>query len=257
MNEPVLDVRGLHAGYARREVLLGIDLRVSRGEWVALLGANGSGKSSLLDVCVGRLAASAGSVRIGIHSIADAPVEAKRLLGYAIAPERLPPLLSARECLAVLAGARQLAEIDDDVLDLADALRLTPWLDDAVALMSYGTRQKLGVLLALLGEPALIVLDETFNGLDPVSGLLLKRHLRDRVDAGRAGILLATHALDIAEHWADRVALLHEGRIACTWNREELLRLRTARDGGLEAALAQRLAESTAGRATQADARRT
>lgn len=111
MNEPVLDVRGLHAGYARREVLLGIDLRVSRGEWVALLGANGSGKSSLLDVCVGRLAASAGSVRIGIHSIADAPVEAKRLLGYAIAPERLPPLLSARE-LSGRAGRREAARGD-------------------------------------------------------------------------------------------------------------------------------------------------
>ena len=78
--------------------------------------------------------------------------------------------------------------------------------------MSYGTRQKLGVLLALLGAPALVVLDETFNGLDPASGLLLKRHLRDRVDAGRCGVVLATHALDIAEHWADRVALLHEAQ---------------------------------------------
>lgn len=244
MNDPVLDINDLRAGYAGRKVLLGIDLRVARGEWVALLGANGSGKSSLLDVCVGRLAASFGSVRIGAHSIADAPVEAKRLLGYAIAPERLPPLLTARECFAVQASARQLGAIDEEVLALADALRLTPWLDDAVALMSYGTRQKLGVLLALLGEPALIVLDETFNGLDPASGLLLKRHLRKRVDAGRAGILLATHALDIAEHWADRVALLHEGRIACTWDRQELSSLRARGDGGLEAAFAQRLAES-------------
>jgi ABC-2 type transport system ATP-binding protein len=139
------------------------------------------------------------------------------------------------------------------VLKLADRLRLTTWLDDAVAMMSYGTRQKLGVLL---GEPALIVLDETFNGLDPASRLLLKRHLRARVDAGRVGILLATHALDIAEHWADRVALLHEGGIAHTWNRGELLALRAERDSGLEAALAQRLAESTAAREAVADCAR-
>ena len=133
MSEPVLELRGVHAGYASREVLLGVDLRVERGEWLVLLGANGSGKSSLLDVCVGRLAPSAGSVRIGAHSIIDAPVEGKRALGYAIAPERLPPLLTARECLAVQACAKQMAVIDDEVLALADALRLMPWMDDAVA----------------------------------------------------------------------------------------------------------------------------
>lgn len=256
MSEPVLELRSVHAGYASREVLLGVDLRVELGEWLVLLGANGSGKSSLLDVCVGRLAPSAGSVRIGAHSIIDAPVEAKRALGYAIAPERLPPLLTARECLAVQACAKQMAVIDDEVLALADALRLMPWMDDAVALMSYGTRQKLGVLLALLGAPALVVLDETFNGLDPASGLLLKRHLRDRVDAGRCGVVLATHALDIAEHWADRVALLHEGSVTHTWNREELAVLR-ATGGGLEASLAQQLTESTFDPAAPSMQRRT
>lgn len=248
MSEEVLNLHGVRAGYAGREVLLGIDLQVMRGEWVALLGANGSGKSSLLDTCVGRLGPSAGSVRIGTHSIADAAIEAKRMLGYAIAPERLPSLLTARECFVVQAAAKSLPGVDAEVLDLAAALRLTPWLDDAVALMSYGTRQKLGVLLALLGEPALVVLDETFNGLDPASGLLLKRHLRERVDARRCGVLLATHALDIAEHWADRVALLHDGRIAYTWNREALQTLRTAGAGALEAALAQRLTEAASER---------
>ena len=252
MSEPVLDLNGVHAGYASREVLLGIDLRVMRGEWLALLGANGSGKSSLLDVCVGRLAPSAGGVRVGAHSILDAPVAAKLRLGYAIAPERLPPLLTARECLAVQACAKQLTAIDADVLALADALHLAPWLDEAVALMSYGTRQKLGVLLALLGEPVLIVLDETFNGLDPASGLLLKRYLRDRVDAGRFGVVLATHALDVAERWTDRVALLQEGRIARTWNRGELDALRND-PGGLENAMAQCVDEAVGGAIAQPD----
>lgn len=257
MNGEVLDLHGVHGGYAQRDVLRGIDLCIMRGEWVALLGANGSGKSSLLDVCFGRLAPSAGSVRICAHSVLDAPVEAKRLLGYAIAPERLPPLLTARECLAVQARAKELAVIDDEVFALADALRLTPWFDDVVALMSYGTRQKLGVLLALLGEPALVVLDETFNGLDPASGLFLKRHLRERVDAGRCGTVLATHALDIAEHWADRVALLHEGCIAHTWNREELLALRAGRGGSMEEALAEQLATAVGDGTSVSAARRT
>jgi ABC-2 type transport system ATP-binding protein len=241
MNVPVLQIDALGAGYPGRSVLQGVDLHVARGEWIALLGANGSGKSTLLDACVGRLAPTAGNVRIGGHSIVEAAVAAKQRLGYAIAPERLPPLLTARDCLAVQAAAKGLAAIDAHVLELAAALGLTPWLDDAIALMSYGTRQKVGVLIALLGEPELIVLDETFNGLDPASGLLLKRHFRSRVDAGRCGVLLATHALDIAEHWADRVALLHDGRIVHAWNRTELVALR-ARGDAFEIALSEQIA---------------
>jgi len=242
MNARVLQIDALGAGYPGRAVLQGVDLCVERGEWIALLGANGSGKSTLLDTCVGRLAPTAGSVRIGGHSIVEAPVAAKQRLGYAIAPERLPALLTARDCLAVQAAAKGLAAIDVEVLELAGELGLTPWLDDAVALMSYGTRQKVGVLIALLGEPDLVVLDETFNGLDPASGLLLKRHFRSRVDAGRCGVLLATHALDIAEHWADRVALLHDGRIVHEWNRAELLALR-ARGDAFEIALSEQVAQ--------------
>lgn len=241
MSEAVLEICALRAGYGDRTVLRGIDLRLGGGEWLALLGANGSGKSTLLDVCVGRLAPDSGTVRISGHSIVAEAVAAKRRLGYAVAPERLPPLLSARECLAVHAAAKRLPAIDGEVLALAEALRLTPWLDDAVALMSYGTRQKLGVLLALLGEPELIVLDEAFNGLDPTSSLLLKRHLRERTDTGRCGVLLATHALDIAEHWADRVVLLHEGQLVHEWPRAELERWRTSPNGGLETALAAQI----------------
>jgi ABC-2 type transport system ATP-binding protein len=247
MSDAVLEISALRAGYGERAVLRDVDLRVARGEWLALLGANGSGKSTLLDVCVGRLAPASGMVRVGGHSIVAEAVAAKMKLGYAVAPERLPPLLSARECLAVQAAAKRLAAIDAEVLELVEALRLSPWLDDAVALMSYGTRQKLGVLLGLLGEPELIVLDETFNGLDPASGLLLKHHLRARADAGRCGVLLATHALDIAEHWADRVSLLHEGRLVHEWRRADLDQLRTAGDGGLEAALAARTIEVNGG----------
>lgn len=241
---PLLDIRALHAGYGERTILRGVDFRVGRGEWIALLGSNGSGKSTLLDTCVGKLPPRNGAVWIGGHSIVADGVAAKRSLGYAVAAERLPPLLTARECLGVHAAAKNLPAIDPEVLALAEELRLAPWLDDPVALMSYGTRQKLGLLVALLGDPPLLVLDETFNGLDPDSGLRLKRHLRARVDAGRCGVLLATHALDIAEHWADRVVLLHEGRLVHEWRRDELAGLRAA-DGGLEAALAAQVAANS------------
>lgn len=246
MTEPVLAIERLRAERARRIVLRHLDLAVARGEWLALLGANGSGKSTLLDCCVGRLAPTSGDVRVDGHSIVSAPIEAKRRLGYAVPPERLPALLTARECLAVQAAAKGLARIDDEVLALAETLGLAPWLDDAVALMSYGTRQKVGALIALLGEPALVVLDETFNGLDPASALRFKRHLRERVDAKRCGVLLATHALDIAERWADRVALLDDGAIVQTWTRGEIDALR-AKGVAFEDALAARSTSSPNG----------
>ena len=235
MNPHALQIDALVAGYGERRVLAGLDLSVARGQWLAVVGANGSGKSTLLDVVSGRHALQSGSIHIDGRALQADAIAAKARLGYAVSADALPAVLSGRQCLAIHAQAKQVA-IDDETLQLATALRLASRLDEPVSLYSYGTRQKLGVLLALLGEPALIVLDESFNGLDPASGLTLKRHLRERVDAGRCGIVLATHALDIVERWCDRAVLLDEGRLVGDWDRDSLRRLHE--QGGLEAAMA-------------------
>jgi ABC-2 type transport system ATP-binding protein len=99
------------------------------------------------------------------------------------------------------------------------------------------------VLLALVGDPLLIVLDEAFNGLDPASALILKRHLRTRIERRGAALLLATHSLDIVEHYADRAAVLIDGNLKHVWPKDELQRLRTAR-GDFEAALTAAIGES-------------
>jgi ABC-2 type transport system ATP-binding protein len=233
-----LEIDALHARYGKHEVLAGVSLTVARGEWFCLLGPNGVGKSTLLHCAVGRLAPAAGEVRIAGHSATATPAAAKRRLGYACAPGELPDLLTGRQCLEVYALAKELDGIDADVLALADDLRLTPFLDGFVDTYSLGTRQKLCVLLALLGDPELIVLDEAFNGLDPRSALVLKQRLRERLRAGRCAVLLATHSLDIVEHYADAAALLLDGRIVERWSAEEIAQLRSAGEGGLERALA-------------------
>ncbi len=132
---------------------------------------------------------------------------------------------------------RDSSAVGDDLLELADELRFTPYLDAFVDTLSLGTRQKLAVLLALVGDPLLIVLDEAFNGLDPASSLILKRHLRAPHRAGGAAVLLATHSLDIVEHYADRAAILIDGKLKHVWSKDELQRLRTAQ-ADFEAALA-------------------
>jgi ABC-2 type transport system ATP-binding protein len=235
---PALNVRSLHAGYGKQAVLAGVDLEIARGEWLALLGPNASGKTTLLHCIAGMLLPSAGSICICGHSLRQDALAAKGRLGFGCAPEGLPGLLTGRQCLEVYAAAKSLAAIDADVLELAEAFAFTAMLDRFVASYSLGTRQKLAVLLALLGEPALVVLDEAFNGLDPASALVLKRHLRSRVSAGRCGVLLATHALDVVERYSDRAVLLLDGRIVREWSREQLAALRALPGEGLEAALA-------------------
>jgi ABC-2 type transport system ATP-binding protein len=242
---PALHVRSLHAGYGKRVVLSGVDLEVVRGEWLALLGPNASGKTTLLHCIAGMLVPSAGSISICGHSLRQDAMGAKRRLGFGCAPERLPDPLTGQQCLEVYAAAKSLTAIDADVLELAEAFAFTGMLERFVGSYSLGTKQKLAVLLALLGEPALVVLDEAFNGLDPASALVLKRHLRGRVSAGRCGVLLATHALDVVERYSDRALLLLEGRIAREWSQEELATLRAAAGEGLEVALAAASAGST------------
>ncbi len=209
-----LSVERLHFSYEKHAGLLDVNLTVARGEWVALLGPNASGKSTLLHCVAGMMFPKSGSVVICGHSLRSDPQGAKAKFGFACAPERLPRLLTGRQCLEVYAAAKGLPAIDADVLRLAESFQYMPMLDRFVEAYSLGTRQKLAVLLALLGEPQLVVLDEAFNGLDPASSLALKHHLRARVSEGKCGVLLATHALDIVERYADRAALLLNGRIA-------------------------------------------
>jgi ABC-2 type transport system ATP-binding protein len=231
-----LEISEVHARYGKRTVLQGVSLQVAANGWFCLLGPNGVGKSTLLHCLAGRVLPTQGSIRIAGHDLATHADAAKRQLGYACAPDQLPGLLTGRQCLDIFTYAKGLRAIDADVLALAEALRFTPYLDHYVDTYSLGTRQKLSVLLALIGRPTLIVLDEAFNGLDPRSALTLKRELKARLEHG-AAVLLATHSLDIVEHHATHAALMMAGRIVHEWNAVELAELRRT-GGDFETALA-------------------
>lgn len=224
-----LRIEGLLAGYGDHVVIASLSLVVLPGEWFVLMGPNGCGKSTLLDCVAGRVRPAAGAIHIAGASLRQASFAAKRELGYGCPPEALPGLLTARQCFEIHAAAKGLAAVDAEVMALADQLQFMPYLDAFVDTMSLGTRQKLSVLLALLGNPRLIVLDEAFNGLDPASALALKRHLRERLNAEGASLVLATHALDIAERYADRAGLLIDGRMVSEWSSVEI---RRAMEGG-------------------------
>ncbi len=221
-----LEIRGLGAAYGRHVVLKDVSLSLPSGEWFALMGPNGCGKSALLHCVVGKLAPTAGNIRIAGHSLLTDAAKAKRQLGYACAPESLPPLLTARQCFEVHAGVKGLPALEGELMMLAEELKFLPYLESFVDTLSLGTKQKLTVLLALVGNPRLIILDEAFNGLDPTSSLVLKRHLRRRLKERGATLVLATHALDIVEHYADHAGLLIDGVLAREWNKSEIETMR-------------------------------
>jgi ABC-2 type transport system ATP-binding protein len=237
MSVAALQLDGLRAAYGAHTVLTEISLAIEPGQWYALLGPNGCGKSTLLDCVAGRLRPMSGRIAIAGHSLSDDPFAAKRRLGFGCAPDALPGLLTARQCLEIHAYAKGLPQVGADLMRLADELRFLPYLESFVDSLSLGTRQKLAILLALVGDPALIVLDEAFNGLDPASAVVLKGHLRRRLAATGASLLLATHAIDIVEHQADRAGLLLDGRLRHEWSAGEIQSLRRDTQG-FEAALA-------------------
>jgi len=235
-----LEVDDLHVRYGRQTVLQGVDLQLRAGELVGLIGPNGTGKSTLLRCLAGTQAAGKGRIRIDGIALDQDPLGARRSLGYAVEPERLPRLLTGRQSLELLAALRGEADSLARTWELADALQLGPWLDRLVHTYSLGTRQKLAVLQALLGVPRLIVLDEVLNGLDPLAAYALKSILRERADAG-AAVLLATHGLEVAERFLDRAVLLLDGRLAADWGAADLAAFRADPEGGLEHAVAELL----------------
>jgi ABC-2 type transport system ATP-binding protein len=232
----ILSVRNVNVRYGAKRVLDEVSLHIALGDWFALIGPNGSGKTTLLRCISGQITPSRGTVHIGDHSMLEAPEKARRLLGYAHPPERLPDLLTGLQCLQIYAAAYGLAAVGAATLALAEELRLTAALERTVATYSLGMRQKLCFLLALTADPALIVLDEAFNGLDPRAALILKNELRARTRDGRSTVVLATHALDVVLRDATRAALLLDGSFAKMWDRAELDAMR-GDPGSLERAL--------------------
>ncbi len=247
MNPCLLTIDDLHLAYGTTSVMRGVSLSLAAGELVGLVGPNGSGKSSLMRAIAGLQPFQRGRLLIDGIAIDREPVGARQRLGYAIDPSTLPARLSGRQCIGLIADLRRDQASLQASDSLADALGLGAWLDRPVGTYSLGTRQKLAVVIALFGEPSLLVLDEVLNGLDPLAAFALKQELQQRARRGVA-VLLATHGLEVAERFLDRAVLLLDGRIAADWDAGALASFRTDPQGGLEHAVAERLRAHADGR---------
>jgi len=207
--ELVVRTEALSKRYGRLLALDGLSLDVRAGEVLGFLGPNGAGKTTTLRLLMGYLRPTAGSALVyGLDSWRD-NVAVHARTGYLPGDLRLWPRLSTRAIAAHLARLRGL-DHDPDTAELAK--RLDADLDRPVGELSKGNRQKAGVLLALLGNPGLLLLDEPTSGLDPLVQQEFHQVLRERVDAG-AAVMLSSHVLSEVERVADRVAIIRSGRL--------------------------------------------
>jgi ABC-2 type transport system ATP-binding protein len=215
-NELPLDARGLTRSYGRLVALKRLDLKLKAGECVALIGANGSGKSTAVRTIAGLLEPTDGSVRIcGFDPHTEPEAEAARA-SLALVPDS--PLLyddlTVRQHLELVALAHDVVDDDTDerIDDLLEKLGLTARAGFLPAELSRGMRQKTGLACALIRPAQLLVLDEPVVGLDPPSQALLHQLLIDAKARGTA-VLLTTHQMRFADGVADRAILLDEGEV--------------------------------------------
>ena len=207
----VIELDGIVKTYGTTTALAGFDLVVGRGEIVGLLGPNGAGKTTAIKLLLGLARPTAGSGRVLGAALGDRATRAR--IGYLPELFRYQPWLHAREVLALHArlGRIPAADRGHAVDEALDRVGLADRADDAVSAFSKGMQQRLGLGVALLGDPELVLLDEPTSALDPLGRTDVRAIVRAARDRG-ATVILNSHLLTEVERVCDRVVILHHGR---------------------------------------------
>lgn len=207
-----IEIAGLTKSYGDHAVLSGVDLRVPSGSIVALLGSNGAGKTTLVRILSTLLRADGGSALVQGHDVATDAGKVREAISLTGQFAAVDEILTGRENLVLVAQLRHLADPGAIAEDLLARFDLVEAGGRRVATYSGGMKRRLDIAMSLIGDPAVLFLDEPTTGLDPQARLEVWRTVKDLAGQGTT-VLLTTQYLDEAEHLADRIAILHEGRI--------------------------------------------
>lgn len=209
----MFDARDLVKRYPTTLAVDRVSFSIHPGEILGYLGPNGSGKSTTINMVVGLLEPSAGSLTLFGHDLGNEPEAYKRRIGYVPEEPHIYTHLSAPEYLTLVGRLRGIAapRLESRVSDLLHLFDLWDSRYQAMSVYSKGMRQRVLLAAALLHDPDLLVLDEPFSGLDVNAGLLFRTLLRLFVDEGKM-VLFSSHRLDIVEQICSRVVILHAGR---------------------------------------------
>lgn len=209
--EPLVETHGLTKHFGSHIALDGVDLRIPPGVAFGLLGPNGAGKTTLIRTLLGLTRASAGSVRVMGHSMPGEHALALARVGAVVEEPRFHDHLTGRENLRVVSALMSQAATDR-ISESLDRVGLTARADDRVSTYSLGMRQRLGIARCLLGDPALLILDEPMNGLDPAGIMEFRALIRGFVAEGRT-VVISSHLLDEIERTCEVVGIIDRGRV--------------------------------------------
>ncbi|WP_169988030.1 ABC transporter ATP-binding protein [Microbispora sp. H10836] len=221
---PAIQVQGLEKSYKELRVLRGVDFDVARGSIFALLGSNGAGKTTAVKILSTLLKADAGTARVNGFDVATQAAGVRESISLTGQFAAVDEILSARENLVLVARLRHLKNPGRIADDLLARFSLTDAAARKVGTYSGGMRRRLDIAMSLIGNPPVIFLDEPTTGLDPQARIEVWQAVKELAAQGTT-VLLTTQYLDEAEHLADRIAILHEGRIIVNGTLTELKRL--------------------------------
>ncbi len=221
---PAIRVQGLEKSYKQLRVLRGVDFEVAGGTIFALLGSNGAGKTTVVRILSTLLRADAGTATVNGFDVATQPARVRESISLTGQFAAVDEILSGRENLVLVARLRHLRNPEKIADDLLDRFSLTDAATRKVSTYSGGMRRRLDIAMSLIGNPPVIFLDEPTSGLDPQSRLDVWNSVKELAGRGTT-VLLTTQYLDEAEQLADRIAILHRGRIIVDGTLTELRQL--------------------------------
>jgi ABC-2 type transport system ATP-binding protein len=222
--EPAIRVRGLEKSYKELRVLRGVDFDVAPGSIFALLGANGAGKTTVVNILSTLLKADTGTASVNGFDVATQPANVREAISLTGQFAAVDDILSGRENLVLVARLRRLTDPGTIADDLLERFALTDAAARKVSTYSGGMRRRLDIAMSLIGNPPVIFLDEPTAGLDPQARLEVWNSVKELAGQGTT-VLLTTQYLDEAEQLADRIAILHQGRMIVNGTLAELKRL--------------------------------
>ncbi len=222
--EKAIQVKGLQKSYKKLHVLKGVDFEVEKGSIFALLGSNGAGKTTIVKILTTLLKRDSGIATVNGFDVAAKPDYVRQSISLTDQFAAVDEILTGRENLVMIAKLRHLTNPRQVAEDLLKRFGLTGAADRRVSTYSGGMRRRLDIAMSLIGKPQIIFLDEPTTGLDPEARIEVWKIVKELAGGGTT-VLLTTQHLEEAEQLADRIAILHEGRIIANGTLAELKKL--------------------------------
>jgi ABC-2 type transport system ATP-binding protein len=224
MQNKAIQVQGLQKSYKEIQVLKGVDFEVERGRIFALLGSNGAGKTTIVKILTTLLKQDRGTATVNGFDVAAKPGEVRQSISLTGQFAAVDEILTGRENLTLIARLRHLNNPHLVVEELLKRFGLSDAADRRVATYSGGMRRRLDIAMSLVGKPQLIFLDEPTTGLDPEARLEVWKTVKELANNGTT-VFLTTQYLEEAEQLADRIAILHDGKIIANGTLADLKKL--------------------------------